>query len=83
MPTKIQPLTKHKAWKALTEHHKQIQDILYSPSPEYPAACSRDERQGEPRRSSTERRRVRATAQFHFDTPQLAAGSFIFIENVF
>ena len=29
MPTKIQPLTKHKAWKALTEHHKQIQDILY------------------------------------------------------
>ena len=25
-------------------------------------------------------RRVRATAQFHFDTPQLAAGSFIHIK---
>jgi hypothetical protein len=55
--------------------------IFYSPSPEYPAACSRDERQGEPRRSSIERGRVRATAQFHFDTPQLAAGSFIKIAS--
>ena len=60
--------------------------IIYSPSPEYPAACCRDERQGEPRRSSSERRRVNfaisfhvgiATAQFRFDTQQLAAGSFI------
>jgi glucose-6-phosphate isomerase len=27
MTTKIQPLTKRKAWEALTEHHKQIQDL--------------------------------------------------------
>ena len=32
---------------------------FYSPSPEYLAACCRNERQGEPRRSSLERRRVR------------------------
>ena len=59
---------------------------IYSPSPKYPAACCRDERRGEPRQSSVERaqrrrlRRVKAglaSAQFRFDTPQLAAGSFI------
>ena len=55
----------------------------YSPSPEYTAACSRDEWQGEPRRSSIERRRVRATAQFRFDTPQQAAGSFIIAGGAF
>jgi hypothetical protein len=65
----------------LPGYHRCL-EALYSPSPEYPAACSRDERQGEPRRSSTERRRVRATAQFHFDTPQLAAGSFIALNTV-
>jgi len=43
--------------------------------PEYPAACNRYERQGDPRRSSIERWRVRATAQFHFDTPQPACWS--------
>ena len=32
--------------------------FLYSPSPEYSSACRRDEWQGEPRRSSSERRRV-------------------------
>jgi hypothetical protein len=31
---------------------------IYSPSPEYPVACYRDEWRGEPRRSSLERRRV-------------------------
>jgi hypothetical protein len=49
----------------------------------------RDESQGEPHRSSSERRRVNfaisfhvgiATAQFRFDTTQLASGSFIFID---
>jgi hypothetical protein len=30
--------------------------------------------------SSIERRRVKAAAQFHFVTPQLAAGSFILEE---
>ncbi len=59
---------------------------IYSPSPKYPAACCRDERRGEPRQSSVEsaqRRRLRrvkaglASAQFRFDTPQFAAGSFI------
>jgi len=33
-------------------------EIFYSPSPEYPVACYRDEWRGEPRRSSLERRRV-------------------------
>jgi hypothetical protein len=40
-----------------------------------------DKKASEPRRSSMEKRQVRATAQFHFDTPQLAAGSFIFFKK--
>ena len=38
--------------------------LFYSPSPEYPAAWCRDERQGEPRPSSSERRRVNPTISF-------------------
>ncbi len=37
---------------------KLLPSHFYSPSPEYPAACSRDERQGEPRRSSEAQRSV-------------------------
>ena len=60
-------------------------DGFYSPSPEYPVAtrleladksCYRDEWRGEPRRSSKSEGGS-ASAQFRFDTPQLAAGSFI------
>ncbi len=56
-----------------------IQKLLgyfYSSSPEYPAACCRDEWRGEPRRSSPERRRVGYDA-IPLDTPPHAAGSFI------
>jgi len=48
---------------------------VYSPSPEYPAACCRDEWRGDPPKLE-ERRRV-GFGEFRFDTPQLAAGSFI------
>jgi hypothetical protein len=54
--------------------------VYYSPSPEYPVACYRDEWRGEPRRSSKSEGGL-ASAQFRFDTPQLAAGSFIFLKN--
>jgi hypothetical protein len=40
--------------------------------------CYRDEWRGEPRRSSKSEGGL-ALAQFRFDTPQLAAGSFIFL----
>ena len=52
---------------------------FYSPSPEYPVACYRDEWRGEPRRSSKSEGGL-ALAQFRFDTPQLAAGSFIIVK---
>jgi hypothetical protein len=52
------------------------QSMIYSSLPEYPAACRRDEWQGEPRRSSLERRRVGYGA-IPLDTPPLAVGSFI------
>jgi len=38
--------------------------LVDSPSPKYPAACCKDERQGEPRRSSSERRRVNSAISF-------------------
>ncbi|MHC4215628.1 MAG: hypothetical protein ACYSWP_19945 [Planctomycetota bacterium] len=41
-----------------------------------PVACYRDEWRGEPRRSSKSEGGL-ASAQFRFDTPQLASGSFI------
>jgi hypothetical protein len=49
---------------------------FYSPSPEYPVACCRDEWHGDPPKLE-ERRRV-GFDEFRFDTPKLAAGSFIF-----
>ena len=69
----------------LNEKSLLVQNF-YAPSPKYPAACrseaeipfqrgSRDERQGEPRRSSIEQWRVKATAQFRFDIPQPACCS--------
>jgi hypothetical protein len=58
---------------------------FYSPSPEYPVACYRDEWSGEPRLKPARHGRasegVLASAQFRFDTPQLAAGSFIYVNR--
>jgi len=48
---------------------------FYSPSPEYPAACCRDEWRGDP--PKLEERRWFGFGEFRLDTPQLAAGSFI------
>jgi hypothetical protein len=53
---------------------------IYSPSPEYPAACCRDERQRGPAFNLSNFCGL-GYGEFRFDTPQLAAGSFI-IKNV-
>jgi len=50
--------------------------MLYSPSPEYPASWCRDEWGGDP--SKLEERSRVGFGEFRFDTPQLAAGSFIY-----
>jgi len=50
--------------------------IVYSPSPEYPAACCRDERQRGPAEARQSEGGL-GYGEFRFDTPQLAAGSFI------
>ena len=45
--------------------------LFYSPSPEYSVGYHRDEWRGEPRSSSKSEGGL-ASAQFRFDTPQLA-----------
>ena len=50
--------------------------IVYPPSPEYPAACCRDERQRGPAEARQSEGGL-GYGEFRFDTPQLAAGSFI------
>jgi len=56
-------------------YFKIIGYAFYSPSPEYPAACCRDEWHGDPPKLK-ERRRV-GFGEFRSDTPHLAVGSFI------
>ncbi len=48
--------------------------LIYSPSPEYPAACRRDEWRGEPRRSLQKRSRV-AMAEFRLIPHRLRWGA--------
>ena len=57
---------------AFAENHEFTRGTpwIYSPSPEYPVACRRDEWRGEPRRSSLERRRIGYGA-IPLDTPSL------------
>jgi len=48
---------------------------VYSPSPEYLAACCRDERQRDA--EAPQSAGGLGYGEFRFDTPHLAAGSFI------
>jgi len=49
-----------------------ILEEFYSPSPEYPAACCRDEWRGDP--PKLEKRRRVGFSEFRFDTPPACGG---------